>query len=231
MTPLVLVPGMMCDERLFGPQVESLGRERPVTVARIDRQGDVEAMAASVLAQAPERFALAGLSLGGIVAMSVMALAPGRVERLALLDTNPLAETPEVAARRAPQIAAVREGCLAQVMAGQMIPHYFADEVMDEAIAALCLDMALGLGPDVFVRQSIALEQRPDRCDILARVTVPTLVLSGEHDRLCPLDRHHLIHSLVRPSRLVVVAGAGHLPSLQRPAETTEALRTWLAGD
>jgi pimeloyl-ACP methyl ester carboxylesterase len=228
MTPLVLIPGMMCDERLFAPQVEALGRERRVIVARIDAQDTVEAMAEAVLGQAPDRFAVAGLSLGGIVAMSVMALAPGRVERLALLDTNPLAEKPEVAARREPQIAAVRQGRLVEVMAGQMIPNYFAQEAADEALAALCLAMAEDLGPDVFVRQSRALQRRPDRCDVLAAVTIPTLVLSGEHDRLCPVGRHELMHRLVPSSRLVTVADAGHLPTLQRPAETTAALRIWL---
>jgi pimeloyl-ACP methyl ester carboxylesterase len=230
MTPLVLVPGMMCDERLFGPQAEAFGRERPVIVARIDQDDTVEAMASSVLAQAPGRFALAGLSLGGIVAMGVMALAPERVERLALLDTNPLAEKPDVAARREPQIEAVRQGRLAEVMASQMIPNYGAGEGPDEAVTALCLAMAVRLGPDVFVRQSRALQARPDRCETLARVTAPTLVLSGAHDRLCPRDRHELMHRLVPSSRLAFVEEAGHLPTLQRPAETTALLRSWLAG-
>ena len=228
MTPLVFVPGMMCDERLFGPQVEALGRERPVVVARIGGQDTVEAMAAAVLEQAPERFALAGLSLGGIVAMGVVAMAPARVERLALLDTNPMAEAPEVAARREPQIEAVREGRLAEIMATQVIPFFFPKGTTDEAIAVLCLDMAQRQGEAVFVRQSRALQTRPDRCGDLSRVDVPTLVLSGEHDRLCPRDRHELMHRLVPGSRLVFVPGAGHLPTLEQPDATLRELHAWL---
>lgn len=231
MTPLVLIPGMMCDERLFGPQAGILGATRTVLVARIDGHDTVEGMARAVLDQAPRRFALAGLSLGGIVAMAVMALAPERVERLALMDTNPLAETPEVRSRREPQIEAVRAGRLADVMAEQMIPAYGAEGAPAAAIADLCLDMALSLGPEVFVRQSRALQRRPDRSDMLARVAVPTLVLTGAQDRLCPMQRHALMQGLVPGSRLAVVAAAGHLPTLQNPDATTHEMQAWLADD
>ena len=100
MTPLILLPGMMCDGRLFGPQIAALGQIREVRVAPISGHTSTAALAAEVLAHAPPRFALAGLSMGGIVAMEVLAQAPDRIERLALLDTNPRAELPEVQARR-----------------------------------------------------------------------------------------------------------------------------------
>ena len=111
--PLLLLPGMMCDARLFAPQIAALAPDRPVTVPDLTGQDTMAALAAAVLATAPERFALAGLSMGGIVAMEVIRQAPGRVARLALLDTNPRAELPEVQARRAPHVV----GSSTQVMA------------------------------------------------------------------------------------------------------------------
>jgi pimeloyl-ACP methyl ester carboxylesterase len=226
MMPLVLIPGMMCDARLFAPQMAAFAR-CPVLHAPCTEADNVEGLAAAVLAVAPPRFALAGLSMGGIVAMEVLRQAPGRVEKLALLDTNPLAETAQVQARRPAQIAEAMAGGLDRVMQRDMIPHYLADAEGQPGIAALCLDMAMGLGPDVFARQSRALATRPDQTATLAAFTGPALVLTGAHDRLCPMERHALMHRLMPQSRLVVIDGAGHLPVLERPMETTAALRRW----
>ena len=222
--PLIWLPGMMCDARLFGPQVAALGG----TVFPAHALDTMQALAADVLRDAPDRFALAGLSMGGILAMEVLRQAPERVARLALLDTNPLAETDAVKARRAPQIAAVEAGGLAAVMREQMIPNYCVDGPARAGIEALCLDMALDLGPEAFVTQSRALRDRPDQSDTLRSLTVPTLVLCGREDRLCPVSRHTLMHDLVPGSTLVILDGVGHLPTLERPDRTTAALRTWL---
>ena len=104
-------------------------------------------LAAKILQTAPPEFALAGLSMGGIVAMEILRRAPGRVTRLALLDTNPLAETSEVQARRLPQIAKVQSGGLAEVMRDDMKPNYLSDGPRKQEILNLCMDMALTLGP------------------------------------------------------------------------------------
>lgn len=226
MTPLVLIPGMMCDARLWGGFPATLP---PRTVLHHLPTGDdtMAGLARALLAEAPPRFALAGLSMGGILAMEVLAQAPERIERLALLDTNPRAELPEVRARRDPQIARVLAGGLRAVMRDEMVPNYLA-EPADPATLDLCMDMALSLGPTVFARQSRALRDRDDRQAALAAFTGPALVLMGAGDRLCPRDRHDLMHSLMPQSRLVIVEGAGHLPPLERPEETTAALLRWL---
>lgn len=228
MTPLVLLPGMMCDARLFGPQIDALSGRRPLHLAPIVAHDSVEALAAAVLAHAPPRFALAGLSMGGIVAMEVLRQAPARVERLALLDTNPRAETDEVRARRGPQIERALAGDLALVMRDEMKPNYLADSTGRRAILDLCMAMALALGPEVFARQSRALAARPDQQATLRTFHGPTLILMGEDDRLCPRDRHELMHALIPDSRFVVIAGAGHLPTLEQPEATTAELRRWL---
>lgn len=228
MTPLVLIPGMMCDARLFGPQIAAFSGIRPVHLAPIAAHDTVEALAADVLAHAPPRFALAGLSMGGIVAMEVLAQAPQRVERIALLDTNPLAETEAVAARRAPQIEAAQSGNLRAVMRDEMKPNYLADGPDKPAILDLCMEMAMGLGPDVFTRQSLALRDRPDQTETLRAARLPTLALCGRHDKLCPIHRHELIASLVPGAVLEIIEDAGHLPTLEQPEPTNAALARWL---
>jgi len=226
--PLVLVPGMMCDARLFAPQTAILSARRAVHLAPISDYDTIADLAAEILLHAPLRFALAGLSMGGIVAMEMVAQAPARVARLALLDTNCRAEKPEVAARRQPQIDKVRAGGLRQVMRDEMKPNYLADGPGREPVLELCLEMALGLGPDVFIRQSVALRHRPDQQETLKSVRVPTLILCGAEDRLCPVEGHELMRRLVPDSTLAVIQGAGHMTTLERPQATTLALRRWL---
>lgn len=227
MTPLVLIPGLMCDARLWAPQMGALGR-RMVVHATCTEAAAMAQLAAAVLEAAPPRFALAGLSMGGIVAMEVLRQAPERIERLALLDTNPLAETPEVQARRRPQLARAVAGDLAGVMRDEMKPNYLAEGAGKAAILDLCMSMALALGPEVFARQSRALATRPDQQATLAAFRGPALVLTGAEDRLCPRDRHDLMHRLMPQSRLAVIDGAGHLPTLERPEDTTAELVRWL---
>ncbi len=228
MTPLILLPGMMCDARLFGPQIDALSNRVPLMSFPLSQQDSVEAMAAEILNNAPPRFALTGLSMGGIVAMEVLRQAPDRVERLALLDTNPLAEASDVKARRAPQMAAVLEGRLRQVMRDEMKPNYLADGPRQGAILDLCMAMATDLGPDVFLRQSQALMDRPDQSATLSAYTGKTLVLCGRADGLCPVERHQLMHDLLPNSALAIIEDAGHLPTLEQPQETTAALIRWL---
>ena len=227
MTPLVLIPGMMCDARMWGGVDRGLNRRihhhLPVTADTMAGLG------AALLADAPPHFALAGLSMGGILAMEVVRQAPGRVERLALLDTNPLAETPQVQARRAPQIARALAGDLDRVMQDEMFPNYLTPETDNPDLLELCLTMAQTLGPQVFDRQSRALRDRPDQQATLAAFKGPALVLMGQHDRLCPRNRHDLMHALMPQSQFHIIPGAGHLPPLERSAETAAALHDWLA--
>ncbi len=228
MEPLLFLPGMMCDARLYGPQIAAFSHERPVMVAPFGLHETVQAIATDVLAQAPPRFALAGLSMGGIVAMEVIRQAPKRITRLALLDTNPKAEAEAIAARREPQIAKVQDGQLRAVMRDEMKPNYLTDGPQMGQILDLCMAMAETVGPAAFVAQSRALQSRPDQQDTLRRVTVPTLILCGEDDVLCPLHRHELMHDLIPGSTMTVIKGAGHLPTLEQPDATNEALAEWL---
>jgi pimeloyl-ACP methyl ester carboxylesterase len=226
--PLVFLPGMMCDARLFGPQIAELSADHCVMVAPVTQGERIEEIASGLLDQLPARFALAGLSMGGIVAMELLRRAPDRITRIALMDTNPLAETPPVAAAREPQIVGVRTGRLEQVMRDEMKPHYLAPGPHRAEVLELVMDMALALGADTFVRQSRALQRRRDQQGTLRKCKVPTLVLCGAHDVLCPVKRHTFMAELIPYAKLVVLENAGHLPTLETPAETTQALRDWL---
>lgn len=225
--PLILLPGMMCDARLFAHQSGPISALGPLLVADIGGADSVAALAAAIWADAPPRVALAGLSMGGIVAMEMLRQAPARVAGLALMDTNPLAEADAVKARRAPQIAKVQAGQLDAVMRDEMKPNYLTEGPMCDEILELCMDMALGLGPEVFCRQSVALRERPDQSETLAAYRGHALVLCGRDDALCPVARHKLMHALMPQSRLVIIEDAGHLPVLEQPDETTATLVCW----
>ncbi|MGB5865780.1 MAG: alpha/beta fold hydrolase, partial [Sulfitobacter sp.] len=227
--PLILLPEMMCDARLFGPQIAELSCDTAVMVAPVTVGERIEEIASALLDVLPQRFALAGMSMGGFVAMEILRRAPDRVTRLALINTNPLAETPVIAANREPQIIKARSGRLMEVIQDELKPSYLAPGPYRGEVMALAMEMAQTLGPEVFVRQSRALQRRKDQQATLRRCKVPTLILCGAHDGLYPPKRHEFMAELIPYAQLCVLEEAGHLPTLEQPDETTAALRKWLA--
>lgn len=227
--PLVLLPGMMCDARLFSAQIADLSKDHAVTVAPITQGERIGEIASQLLPMLPEKFALAGLSMGGIVAMEILRRAPDRVSRIALMDTNPLAETPASAAAYEPMIVGARAGRLDEVLASAMRAEYLAPGVHRAEVMALLQDMGRALGPEVLVRQARALQRRQDQQKTLRRCKCPALVLCGEHDGLTPVKRHTFMAELIPYAELKIIENAGHLPVLEQPAATTAALRGWLA--
>ena len=226
--PLVLLPGMMCDARLFGPQIAELSSEYSIMVSPITRGERIEEIASGLLDELPTRFALAGLSMGGIVAMELLRRAPDRISRIALMDTSPLAETPQASTAREPQIIKARTGQLQALTRDEVLPTYLGPGPFRAEITELMLDMSDALGPEIFVRQSRALQRRRDQQGTLRKCRVPTMVMCGEHDALCPVKRHTFMAELIQGAELRVSEGAGHLPTLESPAETTRALRDWM---
>ena len=227
--PLVLLPGMMCDARLYGPQITDLSRDHAVMVAPITEGERIEEIASALLDALPVKFALAGLSMGGIVAMELLRRAPERITRIALMDTNPLAETPQSAAAYEPMIIGARSGRLDEVMRGFMRPDYLAPGPGRMAVLAQVFAMAQDLGPEVMIRQVRALQRRRDQQPTLRRCKVPALVLCGAQDTLTPLKRHAFMAELIPYARLEVIEDAGHLPTLEAPEAVTRALRAWMA--
>ena len=228
---LVFVPGMMCDGRLFDPQIAHLSDECDIWVADIGGKDSIESLAIELLAEAPfRRFSLCGLSMGGIVAMEVARQAPQRVERLALLDTNHLADAAERFEIRNRQIAAARHGDFERVVAEEMMPFYFAEQNRaDPVLRTVVMEMARDLGADAFVNQSVALRDRKSAAETIADYPGPVLVLCGEEDALCPPARHEAIAELCQNAWLSILSGAGHLSTLERPQAVNLELSRWLA--
>ncbi|SEQ60810.1 alpha/beta fold hydrolase [Thalassovita taeanensis] len=227
--PLVLLPGMMCDARLYAPQLADLTRDTAVMVAPITQGERIEDIALELLTQLPAKFALAGLSMGGIVAMELLRRAPERITRIALMDTNPLAETPQSAAGYEPLISGARAGRLDEVMRQMIRPEYLAPGPARIAAQNCIAEMARGLGPEVFVRQARALQRRRDQQATLRKCKCPALVLCGELDGLTPVKRHTFMAELIPYAELQIIPDAGHLPVLEQPEAVNAALRAWMA--
>ena len=223
-----MVPGMMCDERIFSPQIEALSQNLEVTIADISNFSSVRELASDVLKKAPKKFSLLGHSMGGIVAMEIYSQEPNRIEKLILMDTNPKAELDEVKLKREPQIREVNNGKLIEVMRDEMKPNYLAESENKTSVLSVCMDMALNLGPDVFINQSRALQSRLDQQNTIQSIKIPVLILCGSEDKLCPVERHEMMHNMITDSDLKIINNAGHMPTLEQPRETTEVIKEWL---
>ena len=227
--PLVFLPGMMCDFRIFSPQIEYFSGERVICVAPVAGFESIEGIASKALEGLPEKFVLVGLSLGGILAMEMVRLAPDRIAKVAFLDTNHKAEISRISEKRLEQIKKVQKGELLTVMANEMKPNYLAKVTKNQVIFNLCKEMAKSLGPNVFIEQSRALTTRSDQTETLKKIKVPTLVLCGEEDRLCPIQVHKEIASLIKGAKLEIVPNAGHLPTLENSNFTNLVMKNWLS--
>jgi pimeloyl-ACP methyl ester carboxylesterase len=229
-TPLVLLPGLLNDARLWRDQVAGLADLAEPTVADLTRHDSMAELAAAVLDAAPARFALAGLSMGGYVAFEILRRAPDRVARLALLDTRPDPDPPEGVERRKALIEEAEAGGF-EAIPDKLLPALVAEANRnDPEVVEPVRAMARRVGRDAFARQQTAIMNRPDSRPLLAEIAVPTLVLCGRDDQLSPVETHAEMARQIPNAEHVVVEGAGHLSPLERPAEVTRALRAWLAG-
>ncbi len=228
---LILLPGTLCDASLFAHQVTHLADVAEAIVGDVSQSDTLEATANDVLRIAPPRFALAGLSYGGIVALEIMRRAPQRVTRLALLNTNPRAAAPETIARQQ------RFAGMAVLGEFRAITTDFLKDLMlhpdhqrDQELRQTVLAMAEHIGVQGFINQIRAQLARPDSLPELHRITCPTLVLTGREDQVCPVALHEAMAQRIPDSRLVIIEHCGHLSTLEQPELVTAALRDWLTG-
>ena len=231
MSDVVLLPGMMCDARLWRFQSQALiAQGHHVSCGDLSSADSIQELARLNLALCPKRFALVGLSMGGIVAFEMWRQAADRITHLALFDTNPHAEAAERKVQRAAEMSQVQAGGLHLLVVEAMKPRYLGARQRDNAsLRELVTSMALELGPAVYQRQAIALRDRCDSTQTLASITVPTLVLCGKQDELCPPHYHQLMAQHIAPADLVMLAESGHLPPLEQPEATAQELLRWLA--
>jgi pimeloyl-ACP methyl ester carboxylesterase len=230
MTPIVLVPGLLCSAEVFAPQVAALWPYGPITIASTLDCKTVPEMAAAVLATAPPRFALAGISMGGYICLEIMRQAPERVIKLALLNTSARSDTPEQITQRRALVAQARTGdfeaLLTQALSAILHPKHQNDPALREVNAR----MGLTVGVDGFARQVEAVIPRIDSRPSLPVISVPTLVLVGDRDPLTPPDRAEEMAAAIPNARLVVVPECGHGSTLEQPAAVNRALIEWITG-
>lgn len=226
---LILLPGLLNDARLWAAQTSALSGDAAVSAGDLAVADTISGLAASVLSRAPtERFALAGLSMGGYVALEIMRQAPERVTALALLDTSARADTPaSTEGRRA--LMRLAETDFPAVIDALFPKLVLPAHARDEALRRVFTNMALAAGKEAFLRQQAAIMGRIDSRPFLRHVACPTLVLCGRDDAVTPVEVHEEIAAAVPGARLEVVDECGHLSALEKPEAVTQALKEWLA--
>jgi pimeloyl-ACP methyl ester carboxylesterase len=228
-THLVLVPGLTCTENLFAEQIASLQGEVAISIADHTRHDTMSAIARAILATAPDRFALCGLSMGGYIAFEMIRQEPDRIERLALLDTSALSDTPEQTERRLKLIAMAQTGEFKSVRDTLWPLFVYPARHDDEVLKRVVFKMMDDTGPEIFIRQQRAIMSRPDSRSSLGAIHCPTLVVVGNEDALTPVSAARTIADGIVGAKLDIVQDCGHLSPMERPGAVTEALRTWIA--
>lgn len=226
---LLLVPGLLCDQRLWKGQVEGLAHAAACTVADVSRSDSVAGMATAAIARMPPGpFAVAGLSMGGYVALEVVRQAGARVSGLALLDTNARADSEQATADRR-RMMKLAETDFERVVNALLPKLLLPAHMRDAALVATVKAMAASTGRDAYCRQQEAIIGRIDSRPHLAQVRCPTLVLCGRQDTLTPVALHQEMAGAIAGSRLVVAEQCGHLSPLEQPRLVTLNLVHWLS--
>ena len=224
----VLIPGLLASARLYAGQIPPLWRVGPVTIADHTRDDSMSAIARRILATAPPRFALIGLSMGGYIAFEILRQAPERIARLALLDTSARADAAEQTAMRRAQMTLASQGRLTEVVA-QQFPRLVHRARRSDAALREVIDLMAGeVGAAAFIRQQTAILGRSDSRPMLGSIRCPTLVLVGDGDELTPPELAAEIAAGIDGARLVTVPQCGHLSTLEQPQEVTRVLLEWL---
>jgi len=225
---IVFLPGLLCDEALWAHQTAHLSDTAEVMVGDLTRDESVSDMAERILEEAPDTFALAGLSMGGYVAQEIMRQEPERVERLALIDTQARADTAEQVKTRKDLIRIASMGKFKGVTP-RLLPNLVHEDRLDDpSVRDVVLGMAERVGQAAFVRQQSAILGRKDGRGDLHAIRVPTVVLCGRQDILTPPALHQEMVDSIPGARLVIVENSGHLAPLEQPVGVTAVLRYWL---
>ncbi|QCK87628.1 alpha/beta fold hydrolase [Phreatobacter aquaticus] len=225
---IVFVPGLNCTAELFRPQIDALGADHDIHIADHGSDDSIAGIAKSLLAAAPPRFALAGLSMGGYVALEVMRQAPRRVTRLALLDTRASPDNPQDAEIRHMLIKLAEIGKFDDVhpmLWPRLVnPSRFGDKALEVVVRTMAEDT----GPKRFIRQQRAVLGRNDLRGDLGAIGCPTLVLVGGQDAVTPPFMSEDMASVIPGSTLTIVPDCGHLATLECPEAVNDALTEWL---
>jgi pimeloyl-ACP methyl ester carboxylesterase len=226
---LMLLPGLLCDETVWEPQIEAFGTDWHIIVPDFRGRDSFDRMAELVLARAPARFSMAGHSMGGRVALEALRQAPERVERLALFSTGVQGVMPgEAEKRQIPVDLAWRDGM--EALARSWIPPVLHPSRREDAVLVERLvAMWCRATPAIHEGQIRAALNRRDATPLLPSITCPTLVLGGADDPWSTAEQQRAIAAAIPGAQLVIIPECGHMVTVERPAEVNAALRAWLA--
>lgn len=227
--PLVLVPGLNCSARVYAPQLPALWQFGPVQVADHRRGNSMAEIAGTILAHAPPRFALAGFSMGGYIALEILRQAKDRVLRLALLDTAAAADRPEQTEKRRKAIALTQEGRTAEREEALWPLLVHESRLNDEAVKAVVKAMHQETGTEAYINQQNAIMHRADSRPLLADLRMKTLIVVGDSDQLTPPAAAREMNERIAGSKLDIIPNCGHMSTLERPDRVTKLLVEWLA--
>ena len=220
----------LTDERLYAAQVAALEPRYESRVFAFRDHDTLGAMADELLSGTPQRFILAGLSLGGYLSFEIVRRQLHRVERLVLMDTTAVGDTPARRAGRDADIARVREGGI-EALIPELAPRWMHPEHAKRPdLVKLMGDMARSIGARGQLNQQLAMMARPDSHADLERVSVPTLILCGRQDPVTPVPDHEAMAARVRGARLEIIEDCGHLSTIERPDAVNRVLLDWLGG-
>lgn len=228
MDPIVMVPGLGSDRTVWQPTIAQLGSDHACHIGDTFSDASLEGMARRILDSAPDRFALAGVSMGGMIAITIIGLAPERVTRLALFDTNAHSDSPEQIERRHATNAAMLAATDLRTLSAPAIGYMVHPAAGDDVRQALT-DMAVRVGASAYVRQNEAVAARADLFPLLARITVATLVAVGDGDLMTPPALSRAIAEAIPNAEFHLIPDCGHLPPLEKPAATAALIRRWLS--
>ena len=225
---VILLPGLLCDERLWTAQKKALLGSARVVIPDLTGYESIESMAGGVLDQARDGFSLAGFSMGGCVALEIVARAPVRVHRLALLSTSPKGILPTVRKHYLDSIASIEDSGLEAYLADAFPLYISPERAHDRALWDIFASMARSLGPSVAVRQMRSLLVYKGFSGDLRKIGCPTVVISGREDRRTPVAVHEELAGQIPGAKLKVIERAGHFTPLEEPQAVADVLRDWL---
>ena len=229
--PLLLLPGTLCDGRLWAHQIEHLADIADPFVIDVGTDKNLVTLAQRILAEAPGKFALAGFSFGGILAFELYRQAAQRITRLALINTNARPETEQGLENKRQQLQLAKLSGLETLLRETLIPLYLAPgRNGDKALVQLIVDMAMDQGLGVFANQIEAVISRSDSRPQLGQVHCPTLVLGGMDDQLCTPERHREMAAGIPDATLRLLENCGHISTLEQPDTVSMAMLEWLSG-
>lgn len=227
---LLLLPGMMCDEWLFGPQVAAFSRSHEVHVGKLTGADTIGDIAKRVLQKIPyPKFSIVGWSMGGTVAMELMRQAGDRIDRIVLMNTSHQSDPPELRVVRRRQMKDVRAGKLREIINSEIGPNQLAiKNRSDQALLDLLIDMALDHGEKAFISQSLALMIRQDYTETLRQWRKPVMLICGAEDAMCTPDDHQELAALLKHCELHVIKDAAHIPTLEQPQTVNDLIGKFL---